>query len=35
MSTSAIISMISILSVVIGGFIYFLFLALKKEAGKK
>jgi hypothetical protein len=31
MSVGAIIGMISILTVVVGGFIYFLFLAIKRE----
>lgn len=35
MSTAAIISMILILGTVVGGFLYFLFLALKNEARRK
>ncbi len=35
MSVSAAISMILILGVVMGGFIFFLKKAIKKEAGKK
>lgn len=35
MSTSAIISMVFVLTVVIGGFIYFAYQAIKKEKMKK
>lgn len=35
MSTSAILSMILILTVVVGGFGYFLSVAIRKEKGKK
>ena len=34
MSTAAIISMIVILTIVVGGFIFFLTKAIKKEKGK-
>ena len=34
MGTSSIISMIAIVGIVVGGFIYFLRLAIKKEAQK-
>ncbi|MEQ8925225.1 MAG: MetS family NSS transporter small subunit [Fulvivirga sp.] len=35
MSVGAIISMVGIIGVVLGGFIFFLRLAMKKEGGKK
>ena len=35
MSISSIISMLFIVGMVLGGFIYFIRIAIKKEAGKK